>query len=74
MENPDGTKTPVAWNKTHIITQKCAMSGDYGMQIKRFCGYGKSGRDWCMAENPYAGVYLLPEEWAQIFKTLAIHE
>lgn len=57
----------IGWTRTHIIVQRCAGTDEYGMQILRFEGKDEAEE---LKSNPYAGVYLKPEEWAQIFKAM----
>lgn len=67
--NPETKRLDIAevtgWSKTHIIIQKCAMSGDIGIQILRFESNAEQNT-LELKSNPYAGVYLTPEEWKQI--------
>jgi hypothetical protein len=66
---------PIGWTKTHIIITHSAMKGEYGdddgLQILRFHGVVADNElQWKLASNPYAGVYLTPEEWRQVFGVL----
>lgn len=60
---------PTGWTRTHIIpTVSCMKSEngtDYGLQILRFHGDSADG-EWDLANNPYAGVYLKPDEWQKV--------
>lgn len=61
---------PRTWAKTHIAISKCAVTGDIGVQIIRFqSNAAKEALD--LMPNPYAGIYLKPEEWDVIQKRLA---
>ncbi len=71
--NPDtkslDTIAPIGWGKTHIIIQKCATSGDVGLQILRFeSNAAQEAVD--LKDNPYAGVYLKPNEWEIVKKRM----
>lgn len=64
---------PTGWTRTHIIpTVSCMKSNDgtdYGLQILRFHGDSADG-EWELANNPYAGVYLKPDEWQKVMVKL----
>lgn len=55
----------IGWTKTHIIIQQVTGGGNWGMQILRFHGDSADG-EWEPAKNPYAGVYLKPDEWQKV--------
>lgn len=73
--NPDTKKiergVPIEWARTHIITQRLGGTDEYGMQILRFEGKDEAEE---LKSNPYAEVYLRPEEWAQVIKSLNASE
>lgn len=69
--NPETKKIergePIGWTRTHIIIQRCARTDEHGLQILRFEGKDEAEE---LKSNPYAGVYLKPDEWAQVIVSL----
>ncbi len=59
--------------RTRIIVTGNAMGESKGIQILRFHKYESDevkNRSWVWAGNPYAGIYLLPDEWEMVFKAI----
>jgi len=67
VKHADGTRDITWYARTHIIFHKNAMSEKRGLQIIRFQRPAEAAQ-WCIASNPWSGVYLTPEEWAVVMR------
>lgn len=60
--------------RTRIVITGNAMGPTKGLQVIRFTKYHSDEVEgsWEFAGNPYAGVYLLLDEWQQVFAAIQL--